>query len=86
MMCESDKVPSDMLAAEVVVYRLLGINKDRAIAAMQELSKREAEGDDFDYQSFINEKLAMAPDRPKLGGSGLSQLGDLLKSFAGGNQ
>jgi hypothetical protein len=77
-------IPSDMLAAQIVVYRLIGINRDKAVEAMQELSRREAEGDDFDYKSFIEERIALAPERPKGNKTGLTQLGDLLKTFAGG--
>ena len=76
--------PSEMLAAKVVVYRLIRINREQAIEAMQELSRREAEGDDFDYKTFISEKMALAPERTKSNKIGVAQLGDLLKSFAGG--
>jgi hypothetical protein len=58
--------PSDALAAHVVVYRALKINKDIAIACMKELAKRKEEGDDFDYETYIEEKLAEVPKPQKM--------------------
>lgn len=44
---------SKTLAAIVVAYRALGVHKDLAIIAMEELVRRKAEGDDFDYEAWI---------------------------------
>jgi len=52
---------SKVLAAHVVVYRTLGINKELAKACMRELSSRK---DDFDHETFIEEKTAAMP-KPK---------------------
>ena len=67
-------IPTKRLAAIVIVYRLLGINKDQAIKAMNELSTRT----DFDYQTFIDEQLKRAPDPKQLKSNYLSKLKDLL--------
>jgi len=53
--------PSDTLAAHVVVYRALKINKDIAIACMEELAKRKEDGDDFDFEAYIDTELAKVP-------------------------
>jgi len=50
------------LAAQVVVYRSLGMNKDFAISCMAELTRRrEEDGEEFDYETFIEEQLAEIP-------------------------
>lgn len=53
--------PSKNLAAYVVVYRSLGMNKDIAIACMEELLKRKEAGDDYDFESYIDEEVAKIP-------------------------
>lgn len=52
---------SETLAAHVVVYRALKINKDIAVACMKELAKRKDDGDDFDFETYIENKLAEVP-------------------------
>lgn len=52
---------SKTLAAIVVSYRALGMHKAEAIEAMQELAERKANGDDFDYEAWIKEKLDEVP-------------------------
>lgn len=52
---------SETLAAHVVVYRALKMNKDIAIACMEELAKRKSEGDSFDFDSYIETELAKIP-------------------------
>lgn len=56
--------PSETLAAHVVVYRALKINKDIALACMKELAKRKEDGDDFDFETYIEDELAKVP-KPK---------------------
>lgn len=59
-----DEVPeadSKVLAAQVVVYRTLGINKELAKACMVELADRRNNGDDFEYEDFIDEKVGAMP-------------------------
>lgn len=53
--------PSANLAAYVVVYKTLGIDKDFAILCMEELAKRRAEGDDFDFENFIAQEAKKIP-------------------------
>ena len=57
---------SETLAAEVVAFRVLGFNREAAIAAMQELARRESEGDQFKYEQFIAKEVADQPERPTL--------------------
>ncbi len=52
---------SKTLAAIVVSYRALGMHKEAAIAAMEELARRKAAGDEFDYEAWIKEKLKEVP-------------------------
>lgn len=52
---------SKALAAHVVVYRLLGLNKDLATKCMIELSNRKAAGDEFDYDAYITDELKKSP-------------------------
>lgn len=55
------KTSSESLAAQIVVYRSLGLNKKLAIACMQELSARRKAGDTFEYEKFIEEELKKIP-------------------------
>lgn len=56
---------SKVLAAQVVAYRLININKELAIKCMEELSRRRAEdGEVFDFESYIEEKTKVdLPER-----------------------
>lgn len=56
-----EKPASKALAATIVAYRALGIFKKEAKQAMVELARREAEGDNFDYEGYIKAKLADVP-------------------------
>tara|TARA_Y100000310_G_C20364424_1_gene660497 strand:+ start:14 stop:340 length:327 start_codon:yes stop_codon:yes gene_type:complete len=55
---------SETLAAHVVLYRSLNMNKDIAIACMEELMKRKKNGDDFDFETHIDNEVAKVP-KPK---------------------
>jgi hypothetical protein len=55
------EVDSKTLAANVVVYRLLAINKELAIVCMQELYARRENGDDFKYEEYIERQLKEMP-------------------------
>jgi len=68
---------SKALCAYIVSYRALGVNKQLSIECMQELAKREMEGDKFDYYSFIEEELAKIP---KVGSLNYNNLFEVLKS------
>ena len=56
-----DKPSSEALAAMIVAYRSLGLFKDEAKQAMADLAKRRDEGDNFDFESFIDAKLNEVP-------------------------
>lgn len=56
-----EKATSEQLAIKVVIYRMLKINKNDAIQCMQEIEKRRAVGDSFDYDGFIKAELAKSP-------------------------
>ena len=71
---------SETLAAQVIAYRLLGIDKTGAIEAMGELAARKKSGDDFDYNAFIKEKMDAAP-KPNIDLSNMKNLNDILASF-----
>ena len=55
--------PDKSLAAVVVVYRTLGIDKELSILCMHELAKRRQMGSQFDYEAFIVEELSKMPKR-----------------------
>ena len=55
------KSSNEVLAAHVVVYRHLGIQKQTAIICMEELSFRKNNGSDFNYEEYINEQLKQMP-------------------------
>lgn len=60
-----DKVStySDFVLCDlIVVSRYLNFNQEAAILSMKELSKRRAEGSDFDFESVIEEKAKELPD------------------------
>lgn len=48
---------SETLAIMIIAYRVLGLNKSVAIDAMQELYNRKQNGDEFDFQSFIDSNV-----------------------------
>lgn len=56
-----ENVSSEALASMIITYRSLGLFKDKAKEAMTELSKRQDNGDNFDYETFISQKLKEVP-------------------------
>jgi|SRR3972149_4172990 len=57
---------SQSLAAQIVIYKMLGLNKQYALLCMEELFRRRELGEDFDYEEYIEEKLAKSKtDLPK---------------------
>jgi hypothetical protein len=52
---------SKKLCQIIVSNRYLNMNKDLAILAMQELSKRRQLGDDFNFEEFIEKSLEELP-------------------------
>ena len=71
------------LAAYVVVYRTLGINKQLAIDCMIELANRKITGSDFDYEKFIDDEVKKIPkiNTDDKHSKVLSQGFNLIKSF-----
>ncbi len=60
---EIQDIDSKALAANIVVYRLLGINKELSIKSMEELLRRKIElSDSFDYETYINKELKDSPN------------------------
>ena len=55
------QMTSDVLAAYVVAYKTIGIDKEFAIICMAELSRRRTLGEDFDFENFIEVELAKMP-------------------------
>lgn len=77
----SEKPTSQALAAIVVAHRTLGGFKTEAKSAMAELVfRRKQEGDDFDYEKYIEEKIAALP-KQEIPGQALNML-----SFLGATQ
>ena len=52
---------SKTLCAIIVSYRSLGILKEESRNAMIELMIRKENGDDFDFEDFINKELEKIP-------------------------
>jgi hypothetical protein len=69
---EIKKAPSKILAGFVVVYRTLHIFKDRSILCMQELMARRDIGDDFDFETYIENEVSSMPKPNDL--KGISQI------------
>lgn len=63
----------------VVCERYLGINKKLAICCMEELGRRRVGGDNFDFETYIDNALK---DMPILNFT-IPDLGDVLRSFSG---
>ncbi len=83
-MTKIEEQTSQALAAKVVSYRILNLNKEAAIEAMQELSRREANGDNFDYDSYINKKIEEIPS-PSMGHERMETLKQTLRSIKNGS-
>ena len=68
---------SKTLCVVVVIYRVLKMNREDSILAMQELQRRETTGDDFDYKAFIDEEIKKIqeglPPAPNLNSMNLIQ-------------
>jgi len=55
------QMTSQVLAAYVVAYQALGLNKEFATLCMQELGRRRSLGDDFEFEKFISEEMEKIP-------------------------
>lgn len=58
---EPHEASSEALVGMVVAFRALGVAKEEARAAMIELMRRREEGDEFDFESMIKEKINALP-------------------------
>ena len=63
---------SKTLAAHVVIYKALNMDKELALLCMKELAIRRELGQDFDYESYIEEELSKFP---KMRGTNLPDIG-----------
>lgn len=81
---EIPQADSKLLAAHVVVYRTLGIEKEFALACMTELARRRDLGDDFDYESYIEAEIVKIPKLDELENiSNLSRQIQNINAFKG---
>lgn len=59
-----NKIPTfdnEKLCQIIVCYRYLNSYKDLAILCMQELGKRRVQGEQFDYENYIEKSLSQLP-------------------------
>jgi hypothetical protein len=68
------------LASHIVLYKSLGLFRDFAIKCMEELAKRKANGETFDYDSFIKEELNKIPKLKE--GTGAMDAFSMIKSIS----
>lgn len=61
MKSKIDTYSSDALCSIIASDRHLKINSELQVICLQELDKRRSNGDDFDFESKINEKMASYP-------------------------
>lgn len=52
---------SKKLCSMIVCDRYIGIDEKIAVACMEELAKRRENGDDFDFESFIDQEFCKLP-------------------------
>jgi len=52
---------SETLAAHIVIYKTLNIDRETALLCMAELGRRRMLGDEFDYETFIEVEVAKVP-------------------------
>lgn len=71
---------SQKLSDIIVCDRYLGLNKDLAIFCMEELALRRSNGDNFDYESYIDEEFNKLPPIV-LNAGGISDILNGLASF-----
>ena len=49
------------LCGVIVSFRYLGLLREQSLMAMEELAKRRANGDTFQFEEFVEEKLKTMP-------------------------
>lgn len=65
---------SEALAAHIVLYKVLGINKLTAVECMRELGRRRQLGEEFEYEVFIDVEASKIPKVQNLNLFGLQDL------------
>ena len=75
---------SESLAAHVVVYRTLGLDKELAQVCMKELARRRTLGEEYNYETYIEEKIKEIPKPKGVDFKSLSVNVDDLKNLIGG--
>lgn len=55
------KTSNNKLCEIVVANRYLGVMREEAIMCMEELAKRRANGDNFDYENHIEQLIKTLP-------------------------
>jgi hypothetical protein len=68
------------LADVIVMSRYIGIYKDLAISAMEELSARRSNGNNFNYEEYINDNFNKLP-KINFSIPSLNNIIDNLKGF-----
>lgn len=53
--------PSSGLAAYIVAYKVIGVNKEFALFCMEELARRRTLGEDFDFETYIEDNINKMP-------------------------
>lgn len=56
------QIQSKALCAQVVLYRSLAISKQIALICMDELSRRRKDGEEFNYEEYIETELKKIPE------------------------
>lgn len=56
---------SKLLAVNVIAFRLFGWNEVGAKESMKILGERRVAGEDFDFESFIEEEIKKANEKSK---------------------
>ena len=57
---------SKLLAVNIIAFRLFGWNEVDATESMKILGERRVAGEDFDFESFIEEELRKAIEKSKI--------------------
>ena len=86
-MIDVTKLENEALGMYVAMYNKLKLNRELASACMRELVKRREEGSEFDYETFITDKVNNVElPKPQLTNNKSSTMMDLrsvLNKFVG---
>lgn len=71
---------SKILAGYIIAYRLFKLNKDLSTKCMIELMIRKEDGDDFEFEKYIEENVLETQEKYKSkGGTDLTNLNEIIK-------